>query len=387
MKRMGLFLLATAAVPGFAQIPTEAEVLRKLFQEGTDSVSYTDQVRAALPPPQLTTVLENIETQLGKFRSVSGSGNPYTAIFEAGTATVRIALDDNGRLAGLRFTQLIPQAASMEEAIERLDSLPGTTAYLITEAGRVRASRRADDPLAVGSTFKLAVLAATKQAVGAGDLAWNDVVETKATWRSLPTGVLQDWPAGIAITVETLATLMISISDNTATDALIDLVGRRAVEELAPNSTPLLTTGEAFRLKNPENESLLEEFRGASESRKRGMLDRLADAPLPDPTVFAGGPVAQDVEWFFSVRELCSLIDSVADLELMTVNPGVANADEWRRVAYKGGSEPGLINMTTHLEAEDGTRYCVSVTNVREDSAVDEVAFMTAYQGILSALR
>ena len=41
---------------------------------------------------------------------------------------------------------------------------------------------------------------------------------------------MQDWPPGAAVTVETLATLMISVSDNTATDTLIRLVGRERVE-------------------------------------------------------------------------------------------------------------------------------------------------------------
>ena len=387
MKPFGFFLLASLAVPSMAQSPPEAEVLRKLFEEGTDAVTYTEQFSNALPPGQLAQVLSSIESQLGEFQSVSGTANPFTAVFESGSATVQIVLDNAGRLAGLRFTQLVPQAAGIEEALERFDSLPGTTAYLITENGTVRAAKNQDEPLAIGSAFKLAVLAAVERAVEDGRLAWTQTVEMKDEWRSLPTGILQDWPAGVALTLETLAALMISISDNTATDALIDIVGRTAVEELAPNSVPLLTTAEAFKLKNPDNEALLRSYRSSSVSAKRRVLGRLDDAPLPPPDLFAGDPVAQDVEWFISVSRLCSLIQSVAHLDLMTINPGIANADDWARVAYKGGSEPGIMNMTIHLEHPDGTTYCVSATNVRTDGTVDEVAFYSAFQGVLSALR
>ena len=41
----------------------------------------------------------------------------------------------------------------------------------------------------------------------------------------------QDWPKGAPVTLHTLATLMISISDNTATDQLIAIVGRDAIAE------------------------------------------------------------------------------------------------------------------------------------------------------------
>src|SRR5690606_39753601 len=43
---------------------------------------------------------------------------------------------------------------------------------------------------------------------------------------SLPTGILQEWPVGTPMTIQSLATLMISISDNTATDVLLRVAGR-----------------------------------------------------------------------------------------------------------------------------------------------------------------
>ena len=44
---------------------------------------------------------------------------------------------------------------------------------------------------------------------------------------SLPSGITQSWPAGSPVTLQTLATLMISISDNTATDTLVTLERRK----------------------------------------------------------------------------------------------------------------------------------------------------------------
>jgi beta-lactamase class A len=336
--------------------------------------------------------VDQIAGQLGSFREVRGDANPYSVVFSGGTATAIVQLDRDGALAGIRFTQIVPAAGSLDEAVDKFRELPGEVAFMVTEDGDTLASHNQDHALAVGSSFKLAVLAAVQDAVAAGEIAWNDVVQLRDSWKSLPSGILQEWPAGASLTYETLATLMISQSDNTATDALIRTLGRRAVEEHAPNSRPLLTTREAFVLKDPENAELKEQFLGASTAEKRRILERdgsggVAGRELPGPELFSGGPVSPEIEWFFSVEELCGLMDRVAQLDLTTVNPGVAGADEWRRVSYKGGSEPGILNMTTRLVAEDGTVYCVSATQNRSSAALDETAFLAAYQGVLGALR
>ncbi|MFL9455456.1 serine hydrolase [Tolypothrix bouteillei VB521301_2] len=49
-------------------------------------------------------------------------------------------------------------------------------------------------------------------------LAWKDVVQLQPSEKSLPSGMLHTWPDGSYLTVQTLASLMISLSDNTATD-------------------------------------------------------------------------------------------------------------------------------------------------------------------------
>ncbi|MFW5728286.1 MAG: serine hydrolase [Spirochaetota bacterium] len=379
-------LLVTATGFLWAQQMGPKDVLDRLFTAGADAVQYTEQFTSALPASQLQRVLDQVAGQLGEYQEVRGDSNPYAVVFSGGTATTYIQLDDQGRLAGLRFTQLVPAARDLEEAVSKLKELPGETAVLVTRDGSTVARHNADEPLAVGSTFKLAVLAAVQDRVAAGNLAWDDVVTVQDDWRSLPTGILQDWPTGAAVTIETLATLMISRSDNTATDALIDIVRRRTVEEHAPHSRPFLTTREAFVLKDPDNADLKEEFLSASESDARRVLRRTADEELPEAGLFAGDPVSPEIEWFFSVHNLCGLMEQVADLDLTTANPGLVSKEQWERASYKGGSEPGVLNLTTRLVHEDGTVYCVSATQNRSDDALDQAAFFAAYQGIIGAL-
>lgn len=47
--------------------------------------------------------------------------------------------------------------------------------------------------------------------------------------KSLPGGILQNWPKGAPLTLHTLAGLMISQSDNTAADTLLEILGRDVV--------------------------------------------------------------------------------------------------------------------------------------------------------------
>jgi beta-lactamase class A len=78
--------------------------------------------------------------------------------------------------------------------------------------------------------LKLYVLHALGDAVAAGKLSWDQPLTVTAQLKSLPSGVLQYEPEGTQISVLDAAAKMISISDNTAADMLIHLVGRSAVE-------------------------------------------------------------------------------------------------------------------------------------------------------------
>src|SRR5699024_5109109 len=113
----------------------------------------------------------------------------------------------------------------------------------------VHASDAAQEPAPSGSVFKLLVLSAVIEAVEAGELTWDDELTITPAVKSLPSGQLQDHPDGSTVPVREAATLMISISDNTATDLLMEKVGpERLAASLARVSdepdrlTPLLTT-------------------------------------------------------------------------------------------------------------------------------------------------
>jgi hypothetical protein len=178
---------------------------------------------------------------------------------------------------------------------------------------------------------------------------------------------------------------MISISDNTAADALASLVGRAEVERHAPARVrPFLTTREAFVLKAPVNAALLARWRKADVGGRRKLLAEIDAQPLPrwwEPN----DPADLDVEWHFSARELCALMAEVGDLPLMTINPGVGPLAPGDRIAFKGGSEPGVINLTVAVQ-RGPHRACVAATWNDSAHDVDDVRLVMAVRGLLAAL-
>lgn len=341
---------------------------------------------AQVPAEQVSAILAQLAPLLGSYEQVTQEGEQFLVHFSNGVLPAQISLDGEGRIQGLFFHPPRPKADGLDEAVARFAELPGETHLLVISDAGILASHEPEKSLAVGSAFKLAVLAALVDQIEAGERSWDDVVTLPAGAKSLPSGILQEWPAGSPVTIHTLAALMISLSDNTATDALIALVGRERIEQYSLRNRPFLTTREAFTLKDPQNADLLEVYRKADAEDRRALLEDLAGLPLPPVNVFAQGkPVATDVEWFFNTYELCSLMARVQDLPLMGINPGVASPGAWRQVAYKGGSEPGILSMVTGLVGHDGTRYCVAAT-WNDDAVLDELRFIGAYSGILEVL-
>ena len=381
---------ATPAPQSGAGTLTPKAALERLFTSPTlDEAWFGEQFLAQVSVVQLQHILTQYEQQLGAYVRVEGEASPFTAVFAQGTTIVQITLDAQGRVTGLFLQPPTPAVSDLTAAVAAFQKLPGTASVVVIKNGAEAAALNADTPLAVGSTFKLAVLAALQDQMVAGTHRWDEVVRLKPESKSLPSGILQSWPDGSPLTLHTLATLMISLSDNTAADTLLNLAGRQAVEAYSTRNRPFLTTQEAIKLKAPQNAQWLARYRNGDEAEKRQVLAALAGVPLPKAADLPLTPTALDVEWYFTPRELCTLMAQVEQLDVMAVNPGsgVAYPENWARIAYKGGSETGVLNLTTWLQAKDGATYCVSATINRQDAAIDMAPVLGLYRALVGVLQ
>jgi len=302
-------------------------------------------------------------------------------------------------VVGLLFGNPAPMTKDLAAVAAEIAKLPGSTSFGIWKLGlkewELVASHEPDRALALGSTFKLYVLGALAKELVEGKRKLEDVVRLEEKWKSLPSGQLQTWPAGTPVTLQTLASMMISISDNTATDHLLFTLGREKVEaELglmgnssAARNQPFLSTAEMFRLKGTDGGKAADEYVKLDTARKRELLEKKFSAPVDekglDLSVFARPSHVEDVEWFASASDLCHAMDHLrivtesgpaAPLRgVLAINPGLSISKEaFPYIGFKGGSETGVLNLTYLLRAKDETWYVASAGWNDPKEAVEE---------------
>lgn len=361
----------------------DRELVQRLLSGSEPQAAwFSESFLRQVPLAQIDQIVRDLQRRYGEATRVGGEAGAFVAWTGTHRIPVRLERDPEGRIVGLLFRPAEPIEVNLYQTLHALRSLPGEVAYVIQRGRGLLSAHKADEALAVGSAFKLAVLQALRTRIERGGARWDDVVRLEPQHFSLPSGFLQDMPAGSPLTLHSLAAAMIAQSDNTATDALIAYLGRGAVEAVA-GLAPLLTTREAFQLKaDPE---LYEDYAGRDLRGRRRLLTEIADRPLPRPGRVAG-PWRAEAEWRISARDLCRLMSAVGDLEITQINPGPTSKGDWRSVAYKGGSETGVLNMTTLATDAEGQSTCVAVT-WNDVTALDEARFAELYRDLLLALR
>ena len=364
---------------------TRADVLGRLFTEGpARSEWFAPGFLARVPLAAVVSGMAALRQRHGDVREVNRASEGFIGRLARANIPAQISLDGEGHVSGLVLQPAVPTGGPLQDYVQAIAGLPGRTAVLVVTDGVTRAAHAADAPLAVGSAFKLAVLHAAALACDAGWLRWDQVVSFDPAWRSLPGGMLQDWPTGTPLTVGTLAALMISISDNTAADAMLRITGQAAVEAVSPRNTPFLSTREAFILKGRTAGELRRRWMVADAEGRRALLDAAAGLPLPDAADLAR-EATLGVEWLFTAHELCALLDATAHLPALHINPGPAAGGGWQSVAYKGGSETGVYALSVLAVAPSGTRHCVIAIWNGED-ALEEQRLLVPFGGMLGLL-
>ena len=323
---------------------------------------FTDGFRAAVADDQIRTLSASFTAQFGRAVEVAllnprdGTRAALEIRFERGLAKggIAIAPSEDNRINELRFTSIdaVAVAGDTPAAIAaELAALPGTVnAWFAPVGGAPVIERNADTPLALGSAFKLYILAALAEDVKAGRRKWSDVVPL--TEKSYPSGQMQDWPEGSPVTLHTLASMMMSISDNTATDQLIAVLGRKRILKLMADSghsnpaanDPFLTTRELFILKTMDP-AFLDRWRARTPDAITAaeVLMETANPSLDEVNAaFAHGPKAIDIEWFASSADLARLMahmrrkgDGKA-FDILAINPTATPAilAYWRYIGY-----------------------------------------------------
>jgi Beta-lactamase enzyme family len=299
---------------------------------------------------------------------------------------VFLAVGRDGVLSGLQFVRYLPAPATWAELDRRLHALAPRVSFLAAQVGPGGRCApvhgvQPDVPRPLGSAFKLYVLGALARTVRAGSARWDQRLAIRDDWKSLPSGQFQDLPARTRLPLREYADSMISISDNTATDHLIHLLGRPAIEaQLArfgmrrPGlNHPFLLTRELFLLKGARWPRLARGYEALPRSARGAYLARVVDpVPLREVSAWQSPRSIGTIEWFGSPTDICN---AFAGLRRQASEPGGApvagalsindgglglNRSHWPTVWYKGGSESGVLTLNYLARDARGRTFVVS---------------------------
>jgi len=270
---------------------------------------------------------------------------------------------------------------------DRLEEL-GTLRYLIATPSNgeceVLASQGDETLLPLASVFKLYVLGALAEAASAGRITWDDPATIRDEYDSLGGPAAEEAP-GTTLTVRELATRMISVSDNTATDHLMHLVGRQEVEQIQQRmghsepavNVPFPTTRELTILKWSDS-NVGERYSAAGAGERRTILDdEVANLPFPttkqiESAVFR---YQYSIGWFGTAGDACrALLWLMEDDEaraILTDEPLSPNPGLWPLLGFKGGSDDGIATAAWWMQAGDGQAYVAVVSLVNETDLFD----------------
>lgn len=327
-----------------------------------------------------------------------------------------LELDEQGKIDGLLvrpdMTAATPKIQAWTEMDARLEKIAPQVTFgvyeIIMEAveppaegvsRQIRAIHTVNEEsaLAIGSTFKLWILGALCEEIQQGNASWDDTMKIEESRKSLPSGVMQNLKDGHEETLREFATKMISISDNTATDHLLHRVGREKAEGFmgrlvakAERNRPFLGTRDAFALKLSGSDELPKAYVAADEAKRRSMLGEKGEVTTTQPSLLLAGAwkaprFIDSIEWFASSADLAitmNELDRMLDEKggdglkgVLSKNPGVPMPKgAFAFVGYKGGSEPGVLNLTWLLHRVDGRRFILTIGLNNPKKAFDEGA-------------
>ncbi|PYG01170.1 Beta-lactamase enzyme family protein [Georgenia satyanarayanai] len=364
---------------------------------------FADAFLTQVPAPQVAAVFAQLRAG-GPYVVEGYNGTEDAArlplVAADGRFLLHVVTEPDGRMGTLFFeaTRAVPDVTSLRDLDDALAGLDAETSLLVADGASCEPlhERESDVARPIGSIVKLYVLDAVRQAVADGTLTWEDTLTLTDDLRSLPSGVLQEEPAGHQVSVREAAELMISVSDNTATDLLVDAVGREAVltavERLGHHDpallTPIVTTRELFQLGFTDPD-LREQWATADTAGREEILAGLPGGEVAfDPALAQDVVWTDDLDWFATAHDLCRAHAALQEsgdetvLDILALSPGIEVPEGWEYVGFKGGSAPGEMAGSWYLGSADGEGYAVVVQIAATDvAAVPDAGWMAGVVG------
>lgn len=278
------------------------------------------------------------------------------------------------------------------------------------------AAKSEEKPMEINAISMLYLLAAVGDEIEAGKATWDEPITIEDHLKSLPSGEMQLEAAGKQFPLSDFAIKMISLSDHTAADHILNRLTRDHMQDYlttlndnTDRNTPYLFTREFFALKLGPDEDTRTDYADADDDDQLTMLSKGGEAYniLQDRgnVLETLGPSLGDwlepvavetIGWYASPKQCCELMAKLRAMELrkgmepiaqsLSHNPGIGlDNEKWKSIAFKGSSgEPGVQTGVWMLERADGKWFTLAVLWNHRTKNLDNEKFM---QVVYKAIR
>jgi beta-lactamase class A len=233
--------------------------------------------------------------------------------------------------------ELVSREQALESRLKSIDSPTRMhTGVFVVEPKTGRyADLNGKDQFAAASIIKLPVLVSLLAAVDRGDVKMGQSLIIKQDLIAGGSGHLQWRPQGSKVSVREAAELMIVVSDNTATNLLIELLGGKAKlnQEFA-----------VWGLSSTKINNLLGDFEGTNKTSPYDLVSLLS-------RVDRGELISEaSRKWMFRIMERTK----IRTLLPQGLGPGA-------KIAHKTGDIGGMVGDAGIVTTAQGTRYIIAV--------------------------
>jgi beta-lactamase class A len=199
--------LVIQLTPGYKLDPQQVRVIRESATRWSFQLPNPEQI--AGNESVIPTAITRIEQTTGQVTPTVSPGNQRNYSADLGMST------------GLEMSAIKPQ---IESAIEQYRSLSAGMFFLDLDTGNYL-DIKGDRVFPAASTIKLPILIAFYQDVDAGKVSLDETLVMKSDLVASGSGTMQDEPDGTRFSIRETVDKMITISDNTATNMIIERLG------------------------------------------------------------------------------------------------------------------------------------------------------------------
>ena len=329
--------------------------------------AFLEELRSTYPGGRWIDPVASVPTQVTGIVS-SRNGDDFFLNLQTGLPDGRItSLGANafGRNGTGSVIYTSDASLGLEEAADRFMTLSPEAGVLLARIDdshqcQPLVARNADVPRSIASVFKIWILGAVADALDDRSITHDQVLPLDGA-KQVNGGPLFNEPSGTPLSVDALATFMLGVSDNTATDMLLALAGRERMDRLHAEyghrmpelMAPQLGISEQFHLffSFPMMEAL--SYVDGTEAFQRTFLEERI-VPLGSSATGGGGFFNEslfiDGAWQASPLDICGAFarhrrhvpgsDAAfvveRALQAQAAQPNLR--ERWDRVWYKGGS-------------------------------------------------